>query len=292
MASTNYETEQILMVVKTYPTPSASYGETVCTAGIRLRDGAWIRIYPYPFRLVEVPNRFEKWQILEMPISKAENDPRPESYKLHDVGRVKEVRSIGTENGTWAERLRHLEPTIMPSVQAVLDGIPPKDDQNWGATIRPVEVKPQSGKFIATPDAAAWSAEEATKLAKAEALAQGDLFTPALSHEYKRLRKVPYKFRLKFQDLTGAEYDYLILDWEIARLFFRMRDQYGDDETALEKVRQKIEEEIFSPSRRTILILGNMHFQYKQRVLAVDGFVYPKRLQREPMVSLFEGQDG
>lgn len=275
------------MVVKTYPTPSASYGETVCTAGIRLRDGAWIRIYPYPFRLVEVPNRFEKWQVLEMPLIKADNDPRPESYKLFDVGRVREIRSVGTENGTWAERLRYLEPTVMPSVQAVLDGIPPKDDQKWGATIRPVEVKPQSGKFTAIPDSQDWSPEEAVKLAKAESLAQGDLFTPALSREYRRLQKVPYKFRLKFQDLTGAEYDYLILDWEIARLFFRMRAAHGSDEIALEKVRQKIEEEIFSPSKRTILILGNMHFQYKQRTLAVDGFVYPKRPQKEPMQSLF-----
>lgn len=39
--------ERILITVKTYPTLSASYGELVCTAGLR-EDGSWIRIYPVP----------------------------------------------------------------------------------------------------------------------------------------------------------------------------------------------------------------------------------------------------
>ncbi|MYF20247.1 MAG: hypothetical protein F4218_06430 [Synechococcus sp. SB0677_bin_5] len=31
--------------VKTYPTLSQKYGETVCTAGVR-EDGSWMRLYP------------------------------------------------------------------------------------------------------------------------------------------------------------------------------------------------------------------------------------------------------
>ena len=286
--TTMYETEQVLMAVKTYPVPSASYGETVCTAGIRLRDGAWVRIYPYPFRLLELENRFEKWQILEMPLVKASRDPRPESYKLFDTNSVRHIRSIDTENGTWAERLRYLRPTVMPSVEAVLNGIPPKGDQNWGATIRPVEVQSGSAKFSYEPVGAQWSKEELAKLERAEERARGDLFNPPLPHEYKRLRKVPYRFRLRFKDLTGAEYKYPILDWEIAQLFFRMQEEHQSDEVALEKVRYKIEEEIFSPSKQIYLILGNTHFEYKQRVLAVDGFVYPKRAASAGMPSLFE----
>ena len=281
------QTEQILMAVKTYPTPSTKYGETVCTAGIRLRDGAWIRIYPYPFRLVDMPSRCEKWQVLEMPLVKAHDDPRPESCKLFDAGSVRLIRSIDTENATWAERLRHLAPTVMGSVEEILAGIPPKGDQNWGATIRPVEVKARSARFTFTPDGSEWSPEDKVKLARAEELARGDLFTAGLPHEYRTLRKVPYKFHLRFQDLTGAEYEYPILDWEIAQLFFKMQAQFEKDEIALEKVRQKIEEEIFSPSKRTLLILGNIHFRYKQKVLAVDGFVYPKRSSSHGMQSLF-----
>lgn len=33
--------ERILITVKTYPTLSRTYGETVCTAGVR-EDGSWI----------------------------------------------------------------------------------------------------------------------------------------------------------------------------------------------------------------------------------------------------------
>lgn len=285
--TTLYQTEQILMTVKTYPTPSTDYGETVCTAGIRLRDGAWIRIYPYPFRLVDLDKRFKKWQIIEVPLSKASRDPRPESFKLYDVDQIKLIREISPQNGTWAERLHYTLPTLMPSVQSILDGIPPKGDQNWGATIRPVEVKTEGAVFSADPIDPEWTPEELAKLGRAEELAGGDLFKAPLAHRYRKLEKVPYDFRLSFEDLTGARYDYKILDWEIAELFFKMRQRHGNNAAAVEKVRYKIEEEIFAPSKRVILILGNMHFQYKQQVLGVDGFIYPKRPLAEPMAGLF-----
>ena len=38
---------KILITVTTYPLPSRSYDELVCTAGIT-EDGKWIRIYPVP----------------------------------------------------------------------------------------------------------------------------------------------------------------------------------------------------------------------------------------------------
>lgn len=74
------QVEDVLMIVKAYPTPSRSYGELVCTAGIRLRDMKWIRVYPYPFRLLGQDNRFKKWTVMRMPLVKASNDPRPDSY--------------------------------------------------------------------------------------------------------------------------------------------------------------------------------------------------------------------
>jgi hypothetical protein len=46
------EKQRVLITVKTYPTLSRKYGETVCTAGVR-PDGSWVRIYPVPFRRLE-----------------------------------------------------------------------------------------------------------------------------------------------------------------------------------------------------------------------------------------------
>ena len=48
---------RVLITVTTYPLPSRSHDELVCTAGI-LEDGSWIRIYPVPFKflsLLEIP---------------------------------------------------------------------------------------------------------------------------------------------------------------------------------------------------------------------------------------------
>lgn len=50
--------EKIFITVKTYPSISASYGELVCTAGIR-EDGSWIRIYPVPFRTLETWRQYK-----------------------------------------------------------------------------------------------------------------------------------------------------------------------------------------------------------------------------------------
>ena len=44
--------DRILVTVKTYPELSKTYGETVCTAGLR-EDGTWVRLYPVPFRRLE-----------------------------------------------------------------------------------------------------------------------------------------------------------------------------------------------------------------------------------------------
>ena len=52
--------ERVLITVKTYPTLSRKYGETVCTAGVRA-DGSWMRIYPVPFRRLEEEEQYKKF---------------------------------------------------------------------------------------------------------------------------------------------------------------------------------------------------------------------------------------
>jgi hypothetical protein len=54
-------TERVLITVKTYPTLSRKYGETVCTAGVRA-DGSWMRIYPVPFRRLDEEEQYKKFE--------------------------------------------------------------------------------------------------------------------------------------------------------------------------------------------------------------------------------------
>ena len=44
--------QKVLITVTTYPLPSRSYDELVCTAGV-LENGQWIRIYPVPLQFLK-----------------------------------------------------------------------------------------------------------------------------------------------------------------------------------------------------------------------------------------------
>lgn len=275
------QVEEILMIVKTYPTPSKKLGEVVCTAGIRLRDMAWVRLYPYPFRQADRDFQFQTWQRIQAHIEKSDSrDRRPESHKLVDVSTIRHLGApIGTDNGTWKTRMPYIYKTEVPSVQVLLDGIPEKGEDAWGPTIRPVRIQP-GAKLTAEPKKDEdWTEEERASLAKAKYAAENSLFTTYAPDTFRTLQKIPYQFRLTFKDMTGEEYSYIILDWGLAVLYLRYA---ADPLDAIEKVRHKMEVQICGPDKETYLILGNMNHGFKQRQLAIVGLVHPK-LSREKL---------
>ena len=75
--------KKVFITVKTYPNPSASYVETVCTAGIVEGEG-WVRLYPVPYRVSEgyTGKQFKKYQWITVDVVKrplSSGDKRPES---------------------------------------------------------------------------------------------------------------------------------------------------------------------------------------------------------------------
>ena len=85
--------ETILVLVKTYPTLSKTYGELSCVAGIR-KNGSWVRLYPIPFRRLKEEYRFEKYRWIELPIERNASDHRPESYRPVDLSQIKQLHSV------------------------------------------------------------------------------------------------------------------------------------------------------------------------------------------------------
>ena len=219
--SQDVQVEQVLMLVKTYPTPSARYGELVCTAGIRLRDNAWVRIYPYPFRQLSSQERFVKGDVLSIPLFKATDDPRNESYKTYDFAAVEKVGHFGTQHG-WRQRMRYIRPSAVNSVGTFKKNMLP-DAASWGPSILPVEVR--SGSATLTWEHQGdWSEDDAKKLKKAEEYVKTNLFvSEEVSRYFQLLKRVPYQFRLGYVDASGEEYRHLVLDWEIAQLYFNSR---------------------------------------------------------------------
>ena len=98
--------EKILITVKTYPTLSAKYGETVCTAGLR-EDGTWVRIYPVPFRRLDEKQRYKKFNWIECVLQRnSKKDFRPESYRPVDPDNECQFEPTGfvdTKNN-WRQR--------------------------------------------------------------------------------------------------------------------------------------------------------------------------------------------
>ena len=79
---------QVLVLCKTYPSPSGKHTETSCVAGMD-EDGQLIRLFPVPFRLVDDEKQFKKWQWIKVRVEKAKNDHRFESHKLFGHNRVR-----------------------------------------------------------------------------------------------------------------------------------------------------------------------------------------------------------
>ena len=100
--------KRILITVTTYPLPSRSYDELVCTAGV-LEDGTWIRIYPIPLswlNQVKKDTGFKKYTWVEIDLKKSKSsDFRPESYS--PINYKITIHNTLNTKFNWAERKKY-----------------------------------------------------------------------------------------------------------------------------------------------------------------------------------------
>ncbi len=57
--------EELLILTKTYPTPSSKHRESTCVAAFS-KAGEIRRIFPVPFRLLEGEHQFTKWEWIQV----------------------------------------------------------------------------------------------------------------------------------------------------------------------------------------------------------------------------------
>jgi len=225
--------ELILITVKTYPTLSRKYGETVCTAAVR-EDGSWIRIYPVPFRRLEEGEQYSKFDWLECRLARNESDPRPETYRPMDENELQPVGHMGT-NDRWSERRRLLLHTVpvYDRMDELIEGA--KSNRMSLAVFKPTKVH----DFIWEEDDRKWSADKLREMR--EMNSQLDLFSDnSWRKTFQVIPKLPYSFSYKFEDAAERRSEMQILDWEIGALYWNcLRSANGDEPQALAKVRQK-----------------------------------------------------
>lgn len=224
--------DRILITVKTYPTLSRKYGETVCTAGVR-DDGTWVRIYPVPFRRLEEQQQYRKFDWIEADLIRSKTDPRPETRHPADMLQLVPVGHLDT-NDEWIERRRlllekskvytRLEPLIAEA----------KANQTSLAVFKPSEVK----NFLVEEDDRNWDPQKLLEMRNQAA--QGELFEDEWPKTFKVIPKLPYSFSYRFTDADGRESTLQVLDWEIGALYWNCYSRHGHDEKiALQKVREK-----------------------------------------------------
>ena len=229
--------ERVLITVKTYPTLSGKYGETVCTAGLR-EDGSWVRIYPVPFRLLEEINRYKLFEWIECPLQRNTKDFRPETFRLLDPSQISRGAWLDTTYNWRARRDIVLDKaTVYDRLEPIIRAA--KDNRGSLAVFKPSEIV----DFVHEPADREWSRRKLDEMrAKID---QVDLFDDnEWRATFRVVNKLPYNFYYRFTDADGRTSKLQILEWQIGALYWRcLRQANGNEEEALSKVKQKYSDE-------------------------------------------------
>lgn len=272
--------KKILLTVTTYPLPSRSYDELVCTAGV-LEDGSWIRLYPVPLSFLTGLKQngiveTTKYTWIELNVKRRSDDFRPESHSPADYEFKDMVigAHLGTEHN-WHERKEICLKNVFTNLKELIEQS--KEPKNISlATFKPSKII----AFEVEKDDSDWK-EVWNQLKN-----QRSLFPDQESSKIQ-IRKVPYKFYYKFEDDNGKVSRLMIEDWEIGQLYWNcLRDAQNDEKKALEKVKLKYDVE-FRLDKEIYLFLGTTlewHRRRSPNSFVIIGVFYPKK---ESQLSLF-----
>jgi len=271
---------RVLVTVKTYPLPSRSYGELVCTAGF-LEDGKWIRIYPIPFRFLADGKKYPKygWVNLNL-IRNDKRDFRPESYRPVN-GIDENIQLVGqlSSANNWAARKDYALKEIFISMQELIARAKSEEKKSL-ATLKPQEIV----DFVIEEDEREWKREWIDQLKQ---MSLFELDDKGAGKERKVVRKLPYKFYYRFlSEGDNQPRKLMIEDWEIGQLYWNcLARTDGDEEAAKQLVRQKYFDEFVS--RNDLYFFLGTTLQYHSvapNPFVIIGVFYPLKTSQ---LSLF-----
>jgi hypothetical protein len=267
---------RILILCKTYPSPSAKYAETSCVAGMD-ETGALIRPYPVPFRLISDEAQFKKWQWIDAKVAKATDDHRPESHRLYTDTIKRDAEPLSTK-GDWRDRKHAI------SGLAVYEDFGALELQRQTAKVTLGLVRP--ARIVAldiTPaQSPEWSEEERKKLVQLQV--QGGLFDDPEAKAITTLKKLPYDFHYRYECIVDGEarpYRHKIVDWEAGALFWNVYRHHG--KAWEQPFRAKMEADL--PSKDLMFLMGTIH-RFPDQWLIVS-LLYPPKVAPSLQGQLF-----
>jgi hypothetical protein len=231
------ERKRIFIAVKSYPSISTKYIETVCTAGVT-EEGQWIRLYPLKFRMLQDEQRYKKYSWAELDVERNTSDFRPESYRPlnMETATVTEEPKLKSDRIDWDARHKILfkNQTVFTDLSELIAKA--KYDGTSLALFKPANII----DFVIEQSEREWDTKKLQSLQFQSQ--QLNMFqTPEeIEQEFRVVPKVPYKFSYRFVDSGGKQHTMMIEDWEIGMLYFNcLKSSNGDEKTAVDKVRQK-----------------------------------------------------
>jgi hypothetical protein len=271
-------TETVLILTKTYPSPSRDHVETTCVAAVN-EQGELRRVFPVPFRLLDGERQFKKWQWVTAQFRTPTDDRRPESRRI-DADSIVVGDHIPTHRGNWQERMRWVEPHVLPSFQA-LEERRVATDASLGF-LRPTRLL-ELEIVLLPPSEQDWNVEQYEKLTSDSGME--DMFTSNTEPTRMRdiLRKIPYRFYYRYQIETSEgteEKRHSLIDWEVGALYWNCLRSHGADwETPF---RARLETEF--QEKDLVFMLGNeKRFHDQWHIISL---IYPPKPPQTAQTSL------
>lgn len=263
--------KRILILCKTYPSPSAKHVETSCVAGMD-ESGQLVRLFPVPFRLVSDSQQFKKWQWIRARVRKASDDHRAESFRIS-------VDTIEVQGGPlstkleWAERRSAIE-----SLEVFEDfNLLERARQERGITLGLLRPSRLIDLDISKTKSPEWTEDEVAKLMQAQN--QSSLFDQDdEQRSLKLLRKIPFDFHYSYECCTdgqSATYKHKLVDWEAGALYWNV----CRSEDWIEKFKNRYLAEF--QTKDILFLMGTIH-RFPNQWLIVSVLYPPKRQCEAP----------
>jgi hypothetical protein len=257
-----YEKRRILVVVKTYPNPSQTYGETVCCAGVDLDTRRWVRMYPITFRRL-IDRRFAKYQIIECLATAPRGDNRPESLRVDQDSIAFVGKPLASGPAGWRRRM-----ALLPDPDESLEVIRAAQATN-GTSLG--MIRPRAIDDLIIAKATSWTDRQRRYLRQ-----QRLGLDEPLAQEMKELEQIPWTFSYRFHcnsDNCATQHELQIEDWEIGEAYRKWSRSTKQDWRDM--IRQKFLSEL--PGRDLHLVVGNLAKHHQAFVII--GLVRPPRLE-------------
>jgi hypothetical protein len=261
------EIKKGLVVVRTYPVPEDEGVESSCTALITDQH-EWVRLFPLPYRYLPQHQRFQKYQHIEVAVTKS-SDSRLESYKPKDDSITILSDPLPTDNA-WQAR----KDVVFPMMARSMCELQRKQKQNGYPTLgffRPKTIH----QLLIHETVPNWTP------AQLDILRQEHVWMKKPAQE---LEKIPYWFRYEFScdDPDCGESDphcMMCADWEIGEAYRSWKRKYGDNWEA--PFRQRFETEMIR-EKDTHFFVGTI--KAHPQTWIIIGLFYPPTTQQGQLI--------